>query len=76
MTMDPQSAVAALEAAKDIEALVAAIEQASFLDATPGDNRQKLRGMIEMSRGECCLLYRVWFLWVAQRSMVCPLSSR
>lgn len=44
MTVDPSSAVAALLAAKDIEALEAAIGSASFLDNTPGDDRQKLRG--------------------------------
>ena len=41
---DPKAAVAALAAAKDIEALEGAIAQAAFLDSTPGDDRQKLRG--------------------------------
>ena len=41
---DPKAAVAALAAAKDVEALEAAIAAAAFLDATPGDDRQKLRG--------------------------------
>ena len=44
MTVDASTAVAALVAAKDIEALEAAIEQSSFLDNTPGEDRQKLRG--------------------------------
>lgn len=44
MTVDTATAVAALVAAKNIEALEAAISQGSFLDATPGDDRQKLRG--------------------------------
>ncbi|KAL4446839.1 hypothetical protein ABPG77_008083 [Micractinium sp. CCAP 211/92] len=43
MTVDTATAVAALVAAKNIEALEAAISQGSFLDATPGDDRQKLR---------------------------------
>lgn len=44
MVQDNQAAVAALLAAKDIEDLEAAIQQASFLDAIPGEDRQKLRG--------------------------------
>lgn len=44
MTVDATSAVAALLAAKDIEALQAAIAAATFLDDKPGDDRQKLRG--------------------------------
>lgn len=44
MTMDAQAAVAALVAAKDIEALETAIAQSGFLDNTPGEDRQKLRG--------------------------------
>jgi hypothetical protein len=40
-----QQAVAALHAAgDDLEALREAIAAAAFLDATPGDARQKLRG--------------------------------
>lgn len=46
MTVDAKSAVAALLSAKDIEALTAAVEAASFLDATPGEDRQKLRGAL------------------------------
>lgn len=42
--MDAQGAVAALQAAKTVEDLEAAIASASFLDNTPGDDRQKLRG--------------------------------
>lgn len=39
------SALAGIAAAgNDPEALAEAIEQASFLDATPGEDRQKLRG--------------------------------
>lgn len=44
MTVDAATAVAALAAAKDVEALTEAIAGASFLDGTPGDDRQKLRG--------------------------------
>lgn len=33
-------------AGNDTEALAEAIEYASFLDATPGDDRQKLRGAV------------------------------
>jgi hypothetical protein len=44
MTADVQSAVSALVAAKDVAALEAAINGASFLDSIPGDDRQKLRG--------------------------------
>lgn len=44
MTVDSKALVAALVAAKDIEALEAAIAAASILDNTPGDDRQKLRG--------------------------------
>ncbi|KAG2452657.1 hypothetical protein HYH02_002890 [Chlamydomonas schloesseri] len=41
---DPDSAVALLHAAgDDVEALAEAIAEAGFLDATPGDHRQKLR---------------------------------
>lgn len=47
MTVDAKTAVAGL-AAKDIEALGKAIAAASFLDETPGDDRQKLRGEILM----------------------------
>ena len=43
MTVSP--AIAAFAAAgNDIDALEKAIEEASFLDATPGEDRQKLRG--------------------------------
>jgi hypothetical protein len=44
MTVDAKSAVAGLAAAKDIDSLGKAIAAASFLDETPGDDRQKLRG--------------------------------
>jgi hypothetical protein len=44
MAPDAKSAVAALVAAKDIESLEYAIKEAAFLDNTPGDDRQKLRG--------------------------------
>jgi len=44
MTVSP--AIAAFAAAgNDIDALEKAIEEASYLDATPGEDRQKLRGM-------------------------------
>lgn len=67
MTVDTATAVAALVAAKDVEALEAAISQASFLDSIPGDDRQKLRGGIELAgavaipevsrpRAACCTL--------------------
>jgi hypothetical protein len=46
MSGDPKSAVAALVAAKDVQSLEIAIGQAAFLDATPGDDRQKLRGTV------------------------------
>jgi hypothetical protein len=49
---DASAALAALHAAgDDLEALAEAIERASFLDATPGDDRQKLRGVW----GRCCI---------------------
>lgn len=45
MTMDANSAVALLKAAGDeINALSEAIINSSFLDNTPGEDRQKLRG--------------------------------
>lgn len=44
MTVDAKTAVAGLAAAKDIDSLTKAIATASFLDETPGDDRQKLRG--------------------------------
>jgi acyl-CoA-binding protein len=47
MAVDAKSAVAALAAAKDSGSLKAAIAAASFLDAAPGDDRQKLRGAPE-----------------------------
>ena len=46
MTVSAQEAVTALAAAKSVEDLTAAIERSSFLDATPGDDRQKLRGAL------------------------------
>lgn len=42
-SVDPATAVASLQSAKDITALTSAIEQALFLDAIPGEDRQKLR---------------------------------
>lgn len=53
MGADATAAVAALAAAgKDTEALMAAIKGAAFLDSTPGESRQKLRGeaVAEVSR--------------------------
>jgi hypothetical protein len=44
MTVDEERAVAALASAKEVDILEAAIADASFLDSTPGENRQKLRG--------------------------------
>jgi len=44
MTVDTATAVASLQSANDINSLKSAIEQALFLDGTPGDARQKLRG--------------------------------
>ncbi len=42
---EAQQAVAAFSAAgNDLDALAAAIDKASFLDGTPGEERQKLRG--------------------------------
>jgi len=42
---DPEGAVARLHAAgEDVEALQEALVEAAFLDAMPGDHRQKLRG--------------------------------
>lgn len=46
MTLDAASAVAALVGAKEIETLEDAIAKASFLDNTPGEDRQKLRGAL------------------------------
>ena len=44
---DAQAAVAAIAAAgNDTEALAEAIEKAAFLDETPGENRQTLRGRL------------------------------
>lgn len=44
-TGDAQAALEAIIAASnDTEALAAAIREAAFLDATPGEARQKLRG--------------------------------
>ena len=46
MGADTATALAALAAAgTDKEALSTAIKAASFLDETPGEDRQKLRGM-------------------------------
>lgn len=50
MTLDAASAVAALAAAKEIETLEDAIAKASFLDNTPGEDRQKLRGALARAR--------------------------
>ena len=50
MTLDAASAVAALVGAKEIEALEDAIAKASFLDNTPGEDRQKLRGALARGR--------------------------
>ena len=48
---DPQSAVAAIVAASnDTEALAAAIKEACFLEAIPGEDRQKLRGVLGTDR--------------------------
>lgn len=44
MTKSAEEAVAAIAAAKDMPSLEAAIAEASFLDSTPGEDRQKLRG--------------------------------
>jgi acyl-CoA-binding protein len=43
MTVDAKTAVESLQAAKDVASLKNAIQQALFLDAIPGDDRQKLR---------------------------------
>lgn len=53
MTIEAKSAVASLIAAKDIPTLESAIEQASFLDKIPGDDRQKLRGNFRFSTCLC-----------------------
>ena len=46
MGLDATGAVIALQSAgNDVEALALAIKEAAFLDATPGNNRQKLRGI-------------------------------
>lgn len=44
MTADTATVVASLQAANDIDSLKSAIQNALFLDATPGEDRQKLRG--------------------------------
>lgn len=44
MAVDEETAVKALVGAKDIEGLGEAIAAAGFLDAKPGESRQKLRG--------------------------------
>ncbi len=42
---DVQAALAGIDAAgKETEALAEAIEKAAFLEETPGEDRQKLRG--------------------------------
>ncbi len=44
------AAVAALQAAgDDVEALTEAIQAASWIDAVPGEDRQKLRGEMALS---------------------------
>ena len=43
MSVDVKTAVDSLQAAKDVSTLKEAIAQALFLDAVPGDDRQKLR---------------------------------
>lgn len=43
-TANVQAAVAALKNAGDVEGLASAIDHAAFLDAIPGEDRQKLRG--------------------------------
>ena len=63
---DASTALAGLHAAgDDIEALSEAIEKAGFLDAVPGDDRQKLRGGSELqgwvpSSLLLCLLLLEW----------------
>jgi len=48
MATSASSALAALAAsAADPEALASAIQGAAFLDTTPGDARQQLRGVCE-----------------------------
>lgn len=50
-TMTVAPAIAAFAAAgNDVDALEQAIEQASYLDATPGEDRQKLRGSLRSLR--------------------------
>lgn len=44
MTLDTATALAAVAAAVDIESLEKALEEASFLEKVPGDDRQKWRG--------------------------------
>lgn len=44
MTLDTPTALAAVAAAMDIESLEKALEEASFLEKIPGDDRQKWRG--------------------------------
>ena len=43
MSVDVKTAVDSLQTAKDVPTLKEAIAQALFLDAVPGDDRQKLR---------------------------------
>jgi hypothetical protein len=57
---DAQASILALHAAgDDVEALVEAIHEATFLDETPGEARQKLRGaagwVLEGGRGTVSL---------------------
>ncbi|KAL6784140.1 hypothetical protein ACKKBG_A04950 [Auxenochlorella protothecoides x Auxenochlorella symbiontica] len=43
MTIDVGTALAAIAAANDVDTLEKALQDASFIDATPGDDRQKYR---------------------------------
>ncbi len=63
---DPTAATALLHAAgDDREALAEAIAAAAFLDATPGDHRQKLRGGCGVGAG--CVVAWVGEGWVRGR---------
>lgn len=44
MTIDVATALAAIAAANDVDTLDKALQDASFIDNTPGDDRQKYRG--------------------------------
>lgn len=46
MTIDVGTALAAIAAANDVDTLEKALQDASFIDATPGDDRQKYRGAL------------------------------